>query len=348
MDKTNTQTLGLTRRTWMALIGITAVTALLAGSLGAFLINKLVPTSTCDTQTVTATVQSSIVGLETTTAAGVGIGSGVIIQANGVILTNHHLVAGVDADGILVVLNDGTRLPATRVGTDPLTDLAVLKVEANKLPALPISWSEPLQVGQPVLAVGSSLTGSGTVTSGIISAVNRNVAIPTASGTTLLTNSIQTSATIGVGNSGGALVTCNGRLIGLNTDLTGLAASSNADFGTAISATTARRISQELINGQSPTHPWLGLTTAEVNQSTADRFTSPAGLYVQSVPTGGPASQVGVHIGDLVTSLNGGPATDAALSMLLLTGKSGDQVPLTVVRNGQSMNLTITLAERRP
>jgi putative serine protease PepD len=342
-----------TWRGWAGLIGGGVAIALIAGVLGGVAVYKLGDRpGRCDVERIADGLLPSIVTIATESRGGAtGTGSGIIIRPDGKILTNDHVIAG--SSSIQVVLDDGERLAATVVGTDPLTDLAVLDVKASKLPALPISWNEPIATGQAVVALGSPLGLSGTVTSGIISALNRDVSAPMAGGgTTVLVDSIQTDAAINPGNSGGALVTCDRRLIGVNTAIStvpnaqGVAGGGSVGIGFAVPATTAQRVTTELLAQGRATHPWLGLSVAEISQNTADTFGASAGLYVQAVNTGGPAAQAGVQVGDVIVTLNGQPASSRVLSHLLLTASLGDHVPATVIREGKRIDLTITVIEQ--
>ena len=353
MTSQDTPVPGRTWRSWAGLIGAGVAIALIAGVLGGVAVYKLGDRpGRCDVERVAEAVLPSIVTISTESrVGGAGTGSGIIIRPDGKILTNDHVIAG--SSSIKVLLDDGEQLPATVVGTDPLTDLAVLEVKASKLPALPISWNEPIATGQAVVALGSPLGLSGTVTSGIISAVNRDVSAPMAGGgTTVLTDSIQTDAAINPGNSGGALVTCDRRLIGVNTAIStvpnaqGVAGGGSVGIGFAVPATIAQRVTNELLAQGRATHPWLGLSVAEISPNTADTFGASAGLFVQAVTSGGPAAQAGVQVGDVIITLNGQPASSRVMSHLLLTASLGDHVPATVMRDGKRIDVSITLIEQ--
>lgn len=342
-------------RTWAGVIGGGVVIALVGGALGAVsvMVSGLgAQSGHCDTARIARTVLPSVVTVFTgLPGGGSSSGSGIIIRADGKILTNDHVIA--QSTSIHVLLDDGQQLPATIIGTDPLTDLAVLQVNVMKLPALPISWNEPINTGQGVVALGAPLGLSGSVTSGIVSARNRNVPAPMAGGgTTVLIDSIQTDAAINPGNSGGALVTCEGHLIGVNTaistvpDANGVSGGGSVGIGFAVPATTAERVTREILATGRATHPWLDMSVAEIDADTAARYGATAGLYVQATTAGGPAARAGVRIGDVITDLNGAPASSSTLSRLLLTGEVGDRVPLTVSRNGQRSDFTVTLTEQ--
>lgn len=228
-----------------------------------------------------------------------GSGSGAVTTSDGVIVTNDHVIHVAGTKGTIeVLLNSGERLPATLVGTDPITDLAVLRVARTGLPTLPIDAANSVVVGQPVVALGAPLGLSGTVTSGIISAVGRNVPVPTgAGGTTILTGALQTDAAINPGNSGGPLVTCDGRLIGVNAagatvpDAGGVAGGGSVGINFAVPSSTASRITSEILASGRATHPWIGAQTADITPALANRYGAKAGLFVQAVATDGPAAR---------------------------------------------------------
>ena len=340
---------------WVELICFALALVLGAGALGAYVTLKLSPTAgSCDAARVANAALPAVTTIFVTGPGGSGSGSGAVIRADGVILTNDHVIAaGVGSGTIDVLLNGGERVPASLVGTDPLTDLAVLKIDRNKLPTLLLAPREPLRVGQPVVALGAPLGLSGTVTAGIISALNRNVPAPKAGGgTTVLVGALQTDASINPGNSGGPLVTCDGRLIGVNTAIStvpnaqGVAGGGSVGIGFAVPASTAQRISDDILTTGRATHPWIGATTAEVTQDMADRFGSRAGLYVQAVAPGGPAATAGILAGDVITRLSGAPANAAVLSGLLVTGKVGDVVAVEFSRAGAARQAQLTLAEQ--
>ena len=340
---------------WWELICFALVLTLAGGALGAYVTLKLSPTAgSCDAARVADSALPAVATIFVTGPSGSGSGSGAVIRADGVILTNDHVIAaGVGSGTIDVLLNGGERVPASVVGTDPLTDLAVLKIDRNKLPTLLLAPREPLQVGQPVVALGAPLGLSGTVTAGIISALNRKVPAPKAGGgTTVLVGAIQTDASINPGNSGGPLVTCEGRLVGVNTAIStvpnaqGVGGGGSVGIGFAVPASTAQRITDDILSTGRAAHPWIGATTAEVTQDMADRFGSPAGLYVQAVAAGGPAATAGIQVGDVITRLSGAPASGAALSALLVASQVGDYVPVEFSRAGVLRETKFTLAEQ--
>jgi putative serine protease PepD len=341
--------------TWSSLVAIAAVITLVAGGLGALAAVTLTAgPGSCNTQRVASQALPAVVTVLVSSGSASGSGSGSIIRSDGVVLTNDHVIHIAATSGTIeVLLNDGTKLPAKLVGTDPLTDLAVLKVERTGLPTLRLAPNEALRVGQPVVALGAPLGLSGTVTSGIVSALNRNVPVPKGGGgTTVLVGSIQTDAAINPGNSGGPLVTCAGAQVGVNTAIStvpgsdGAAGGGSVGIGWAVPAATAQRISSELLADGRPSHPWLGVSVSEISADVADRFKTASGLFVQAVDAGGPAATAGLQAEDVIIRLNDGPATSLALSALQLSAKVGDQVPVDYVRDGRTASTTITLAEQ--
>ncbi|MEO6999647.1 MAG: trypsin-like peptidase domain-containing protein [Terracoccus sp.] len=236
--------------------------------------------------------------------------------------------------------------PRSFVGRDPKTDLAVLKVEATGLPALPLGSSEQLAVGQPVVALGAPLGLSNTVTVGIVSALGREITAPTGEGgATVLIGSVQTDAAINPGNSGGPLVTCDGRLAGVNTAIstvpneTGVAGGGSVGIGFAVPSETVDAISRQILATGRAAHPWLGMATADLPPQPSGR----TGLFVQAVTVGGPATAAGLQVGDVITSLDGQPASSTSASRLVLTSKVGAAVKIEYLRGEQQKQATTTL-----
>lgn len=343
------------KKIWVLLTVIVVVVSMMTGALGTFLYRFTVDRpGFCDSVRVAQKVLPSVVTVSVTSTRGTSSGSGVIVRADGQILTNDHVISGAGHNPTITILfNSGLQLPATVMGTDPLTDLALLKVNKNKLPALPISWREPLSVGQPVVALGAPLGLSGSVTAGIVSALDRNVPAPMSSGgTTVLTDAIQTDAAINPGNSGGPLVSCEGWFIGVNTAIStvpnsqGVPGGGNVGIGFAVPAATAERVVTDINLHGRVTHPWFGFAVAQVTQDIADKYETPAGLFIQSVVPRGPAAQAGLRPGDVINKIDGHDATSDRLALTLLTAKIGEKVPLEIVRNGQRQLITVTLAEQ--
>ncbi len=335
---------------------VVLIAALVGGLVGGWAVGRRHTASAgaCDTQRVAANALPAVVTVFAQGSSGSGSGSGAIIRSDGVILTNDHVIAPAASSGTLqVLLNDGETLKATLVGTDPVTDLAVLKVDRTGLATLALAPREELSVGQPVVALGAPLGLSGTVTSGIVSALNRNVPVPMAGGgKTVLAGAIQTDAAINPGNSGGPLVTCQGRLIGVNTaistvpDANGAAGGGSVGIGFAVSAATASRISQEILENGRATHPWTGLEVAEVPASAAAQLGVRGGLFIQGVTSGSPADKAGLRRGDVIVRLGDQPATNVALGWLLASGSIGDTVKVTYVRDGKTLETTMPLIEQ--
>lgn len=337
------------------MVALIVATALVASAATALVTRwTATPVGACDVGAVAARSLSAVVTVLANGQSGSGSGSGAVIDAGGVIITNDHVIAPAAKDGTLeVLLTSGEQLKATLVGTDPLTDLAVLRIDKTGLPVLRVAADDALVVGQPVVALGAPLGLSGTVTSGIVSALGRDIPVPKAGGgTTVLIGAVQTDASINPGNSGGPLVDCDGALVGVNTAIStvpnaeGVSGGGSVGIGFAVPASTASRIAGELLTSGRASHPWTGFTAAEISGQVAAQFGSPSGLYVQQVAQGGPAATAGLRPGDLITRLNGNPASSQAQSRLLLTSHVGDKVTLTVVRGAAQTDVPLTLAEQ--
>jgi putative serine protease PepD len=302
-------------------------------------------------------VVPSVVTIEVgrSSAGAAGTGSGEFYQEGGYILTNNHVVANAASGaGIEVVLSDGQKVPATLVGRDPLTDLAVIKAPQAESPqVIALGSSADLDVGQPVVVVGAPLGLSSSVTSGIVSALARTIEVPGAgsSPNALLADAIQTDAAINPGNSGGAMVNCSGQLIGIPSAGAALPGSSGGSIGLgfAIPVDIAEAVANELIATGHVTHASFGLEVAPVTPPIAQRTGLPQGLYVTGVQAGGPAASAGLRVGDVITEIEGQPATSPdQLVALTITQKAGDKVNLTYVRAGQTAEATVTLGSQSP
>jgi putative serine protease PepD len=271
-----------------------------------------------------------------------GNGSGVIIRAGGYILTNYHVIEG--ASGLIVTIGTDD-LPATVVGTDPSSDLAVIKVDQTGLPAIDIGSSADLVVGSPVVAIGSPFGLEKTVTTGIISALGRSSMASGSSGITTYTSLIQTDAAINPGNSGGALTDAQGRLIGINT-LIQTTSGSSAGIGFAIPVDFAMQIAEELISTGRASHPFMGVGTATIDPNYASRWGLPvtSGALVQSVTAGSPAEAAGMKRGDVIVAIG-----DAAIKSVedvfaaVRSHKVGETVDVKVVRGEETLTLDVTL-----
>ena len=278
-----------------------------------------------------------------------GVGSGIIFDANGWVLTNRHVVAG--TTDLTVQLKDGTKYPNAKVyGIDTLTDLAIIKIDATGLPAASIGDSSGLKVGELVVAIGSPLgTFDNSVTSGIVSAVGRE--ITTEGGD--LTNLIQTDAAINPGNSGGPLLDATGAVIGVNTAI----AKDSTGIGFSIPINIARPMMRQALAGEPLTRPYIGIHYLKLNAEIAKTENLPAkdGAWVHadsatggpSVVAKGPAATAGVKDGDIIVKI-GDQTIDAAhpLDADLSQFSPGDSVVLTILRDGQTVTVTVTLGVR--
>jgi serine protease Do len=271
-----------------------------------------------------------------------GAGSGVIVRPDGYILTNNHVVQG--AQTIKVTLLSGKVLTGKIIGTDPIADLAVIKVTPSEpLPAAQLGSSRDLQVGQLAIAIGNPFGLGSTVTTGVISALNRNIQLPNL----IVENLIQTSALINPGNSGGALVDSAGRVIGINTAII-----PNAQgIGFAIPSDLARSEMQQLISLGRIVRPWVGVVYGgDVDAQTARAYNlgTTHGVLVQSVEPGSPAEKAGIASGDIITSV-GPDEVDSWSDFVrnVIDKKIGETVTLTVVRGKAVRKVPVVLAERR-
>jgi putative serine protease PepD len=309
--------------------------------------------SACDAARVADEVLPSVVTISVTGARGSSNGSGEIITEDGYILTNNHVISDAATGGKLAVrFSDGHELPAELTGRDPKTDLAVIKVKADEpLPVIATGDSGSLVVGQPAVALGAPLGLSSTVTAGIVSALGRTVPVPSDDDrNAILAGAIQTDASINPGNSGGPLVDCDGRLIGVNTAIAtvpgsnGKTSTGSVGIGFAVPESLALPIAHELIAHGEVAHPDAGLTVVPVPPAAAAAFGVDGGLFVQSVVSGGPAQQAGLRVGDVITAVNGNPATDIdVLTAIQVTSKAGDEVKVDYVRDGAPHTTTVTL-----
>lgn len=277
-----------------------------------------------------------------------GLGSGVVISADGYIVTNNHLVSVSDGglvDEVLVQLNDGRELVAEIVGRDPKTDLAVLKVKAADLPALSIADSDQLEVGDIVFAVGNPMGVGLTITQGIVSATERsNLSIL---GEFSLESFIQTDASINPGNSGGALVDAYGRLVGINTAILSRGGGS-IGIGFAIPSSSAHRIALAIIQHGEVRRGMLGVRFGDLNDAYIEAFKAPGreGALVQSVIPNSPAERVGLRNGDIILSVNGVPVQDAtALRLKIGEYAPAEEIMIGYFRDGSSAAVKVVLAD---
>lgn len=290
-------------------------------------------------------VDPSIVAVAVEGASGgAGEGSGVIWDDRGVIITNNHVIEG--ARDVKVVLASGARLDATVESTDPLSDLAVLRVDQAGLPAARFADDLP-RVGELALAIGNPVGFEQSVTAGIVSGLHR--AIPSGGTTPALVDLIQTDAPISPGNSGGALVDANGEVIGINVAYIPPQTSGAVSIGFAIPAQTAVSVVQQLLDTGRVERAFLGITPIEISAAMAEQFELgvESGVGVEEVEDGSAAEKGGVRGGDVIVSLEGKPLRSVEdLFFELRRRKPGDEVTLTVVRDGERRQLQVTLAER--
>jgi S1-C subfamily serine protease len=276
---------------------------------------------------------------------GQGEGSGVVIDTDGVIVTNFHVVSG--AVDVEVVLNDGRKLEGRVIGGDPEHDLAVVKVDAENLDAIELGSSKNLRLGDDVIAIGYplGLGPSVTVTKGILSAEGRTIDPQGAEAP--LTNMLQTDAAINPGNSGGALVDSAGRLVGINSAAAGAGTAENIGF--AIPIDSAIPVVREILDEPPEQHAWLGVTLQPLTPVVAAQLDIPVdqGALITSVLTGSPAEEAGLEQGDVITAVDGDEVPDADELIGILGGKDpGDEVELDVVSSSGERTVTVTLEQR--
>ncbi|MBF4993701.1 trypsin-like peptidase domain-containing protein [Arthrobacter gandavensis] len=328
----------------------------------------------------------SVVTIEVAGSGSSGSGSGIILDDQGHILTNTHVVTlgGTVADpSIEVQTEDGRVLPATVVGTDPLSDLAVIKVDANNLTPATLGDSDNLNVGDSVLAIGAPLGLAGTVTDGIVSTLNRTISVQSSAApdsntdsapeddgfgfrfappdgssqnqssasNSIYLNVIQTDAAINHGNSGGALVNTDGEVIGVNVAIASASSGSSGEdsgsigVGFAVPASYAQRVADEIISDGSASHGFLGVSVTPATGSGSSSFT--IGAQVADNPASGtPAARAGLQKGDVVTSVDGIPITDAqSLTAAIRMQAAGSKVKIDYVRDGKSQSTDATLGD---
>jgi putative serine protease PepD len=300
---------------------------------------------------VAAHVLPSVVQIKVDTTQGSAPGSGFVIDAAGLLVTNNHVVSGAKGR-VSVLFIDGTTTTADVVGTSPSYDLAVLRVKAKNLTALPLGNSDSIVIGDPVIAVGSPLGLSGTVTSGIISAKNRPVtAGERGTNENSYINAIQTDAAINPGNSGGPLVDLDGEVIGVNSAIATLGTqvggeSGSIGVGFAIPINQARRTIEQLINKGEAQFPIIGASLdPSYNGPGARIATDAASDGTPPLLKGGPAENAGLRPGDVITAIDGGKVADSAeLIVAIRSHRPGETVTLTVKRSGDERQIRVTLA----
>ena len=269
------------------------------------------------------------------------LGSGVIVSNTGYVLTNHHVVEA--ADEIEVALHDGKKLLAKVVGNDPETDLAVLRVSAENLPAITFGSSDALKVGDVVLAIGNPFGVGQTVTGGIVSALGR-----TGLGINTFENFIQTDAAINPGNSGGALVDVGGNLVGINTAIFSRSGGSMG-IGFAIPVSTAQMVLEQIVKNGSVTRGWIGVEVQEITPAVAESFKlqMTRGALIAGVLRGGPADKAGVKPGDVLVEVEGRPVADPTAMLNLIAALApGNTARMKLRRAGRDVDTSVTVGRR--
>ncbi len=268
------------------------------------------------------------------------LGSGVIVSSEGYVLTNNHMIEG--ADNIQIVLSDGRRLRARVRGSDPDSDLAVLKADVSDLPAITFGTLDSVQVGDTVLAIGSPFGFGNTVTHGIISALGRNLEM------NLFEDFIQTDAAVNPGNSGGALVDSGGNLIGINSAIFSQSGGSQG-IGFAIPVSLAKSVLEQIIRDGEVTRGWLGVEPQELTPELATALTLPSGegVLIRGVVKSGPADRGGMLARDVVQEIDGKPTHDVtALLSQIAALTPGSLAKLRVLRERKSLDLEVTVGKR--
>lgn len=269
------------------------------------------------------------------------LGSGVIVSADGFVLTNHHVIDG--ADEIQVALRDGRETLAEVIGTDPESDLAVLRIELDDLPVIELSDTADVAIGDVALAIGNPFGVGQTVTMGIISATGRSHL-----GLTAYEDFIQTDAAINPGNSGGALINAEGALVGINTAIFSRSGGSQG-VGFAIPTRLAHSILDALVTQGRVIRGWLGIEAQEMTPELAASFglQAPRGVVIAGVVPDGPAAQAGLRPGDVLLEVDGRPIVDARVAMSDIAAiQPGSTLPLTVVRSGERLDIDLEVGER--
>jgi Do/DeqQ family serine protease len=266
-----------------------------------------------------------------------GLGSGVIISSEGYILTNNHVIEG--ADEIEVILNDSRRTRAKVIGTDPESDLAILRITLDRLPVITLGNSDALQVGDQVLAIGNPFGVGQTVTSGIVSALGRNQL-----GINTFENFIQTDAAINPGNSGGALVDVNGQLMGINTAIYSRSGGSMG-IGFAIPVSTAKLVLEGIVKDGVVRRGWIGVEPADLSPELMETFGVKAkrGVLITGVLQNGPAAQAGIRPGDVIVQVGSndvGNVSELLTSVAAL--KPGAAAPVKLQRRDETVELNVT------
>jgi len=350
-------------------VGACIVAAVAGGVIGGVIVNAFSSSSspggtasssgagtsahTCLVTPVARETLPSVVTISVTGPSASGTGSGEVIRSGGYILTNNHVIAAAASGGsISVMFSNGTTADAELTGRDPLTDIAVIKVSGeNDLRVIPVGESGKLVIGQPVVVLGAPLGLSSTVTSGIVSALDRTIQVPGEDNqSALLVDAVQTDAAINPGNSGGAMVNCAGQFVGMPTagasvpSSSGEASGGSIGLGFAIPSYLALRVADEIIATGHASHAYLGL---QVSSSAAAANGAAEGLLITGIDPSGPAQEAGLRPGDVITTIDGEQAvrTDQLVSVTL-TKKPGDKVEIGYTRDGKPATTTVTLGEQ--
>jgi len=269
------------------------------------------------------------------------LGSGVVISAEGYVLTNNHVIE--TADEIEIALADGRKAVAKLVGADPETDLAVVKINLQNLPAITLGHADQARVGDVVLAIGNPFGVGQTVTMGIISALGRNHL-----GINTFENFIQTDAAINPGNSGGALIDANGNLLGINTAIYSRSGGS-LGIGFAIPVTTVKTVMESIISTGQVVRGWIGVEPQDITPELAESFglTRKSGAIIAGVLKGGPADKAGIRPGDILIAVEGKPVSDTSDMLNLIADlKPGDKAKMTVLRKTQESTIDVVIGKR--
>jgi putative serine protease PepD len=308
---------------------------------------------------IAAAVVPSVVTINVRNDTEQATGSGVVLRADGYIVTNNHVVApSLSGGGTLTVdlSATDTGIPAQVVGRSPSDDLAVIKIARTGLRAARLGHSSSLQVGDEVVAIGAPLGLSGSVSEGIVSALNRNVDVPeegTTQKATVLGNAIQTDAAINPGNSGGALVDSTGAVVGINSAIASLGSSGGAGsqtgsigVGFAIPIDYVVSVTTEIIRTGTVTHPYIGISLTTIDADTAGPGGPQSGAVIRSIVAGSPASKSDLRVGDVIVGIGSTPVRSA--DDLIVATRSygiGQPVTLKVIRGGQTISVSVVLGE---
>ena len=338
---------------------LAVVIALIAGAIGAVIgrgsstdiganlvdTKNIVERAPDSIAALAARVIPAVVSISVKASSGSDTGSGFFLDSNGYILTNNHVVRSAATIGTITVeLSNGKKYPAKLIGRDASYDLAVLKIDVTSAPTLQLGNSDNVLVGDAVIAIGSPLGLSGTVTSGIISSKNRAVTTGDGAGESSFINALQTDAAINPGNSGGPLVDATGAVIGVNSAIATLgygSQSGSIGLGFAIPINQAKKTADQLIKNGSATYPIMGI-------SVDTRFTGTGALIsseTNGITPGGPASKAGLKIGDVITKIDGKAIENSDELIVAIRSKNiGDRVKVEYQRNNVTRETTVTLA----